>query len=219
MRDYEYVPRSEWKPVRKEILAIIREVQNLLKDRFTFSFAFIGSSHRGMITREVKGNRGYDFDVDIRVNDDEEDYSAGQLKHILHEALRQVSMNHGYSTCEDSSSVITMKMVDVSDSRIEHSCDFAIVNNYSDRNGKKHQQFVFFDKKTGEYVWRERSKEYCDQRRKEIEIKQAGMWNEVRDVYREKKKRFSDWKKSRALYAETINEVYIRLKNSAPDSE
>ena len=81
-----------------------------------------------MITREVKGNRGYDFDVDIRVNDDEEDYSAGQLKHILHETLRRVSMKHGYSTCEDSSSVITMKMVDVSDSRIEHSCDFAIVN-------------------------------------------------------------------------------------------
>ena len=126
-------------------------------------------------------------------------------------ALSSISWQYGFSCSKDSTSVITIKKVDTFNSRILYSCDFAIVNNYKDKNGNPHQQFVYFNKTRNEYYWRERSKEYCHIKEKEIKIKEAGMWNEVRKVYLDKKCRFSYQKKSRALYAETINEVFARM--------
>ena len=211
MRVFEYVPREEWKPVRREIVEIISSVRKLLKPKFTFSFAFIGSSHRGLITREINGNRGYDFDVDLRVNDEEEKYSADELKHMFMQAFDSISWQYGYRPCEDSKSVITMKRVDEFNSRILYGCDFAIVNNYFDKKGNPRQQYIFFDKENTEYLWFERSKEYCRLKEKEERIKEAGAWSVVRTVYLNKKCRFSYQKKSRALYAETINEVFMSL--------
>lgn len=43
-------------------------------DEFTFQFTFIGSSSRNMITYDPTTNVGFDFDVNIAVNDDNEDY-------------------------------------------------------------------------------------------------------------------------------------------------
>lgn len=213
MHEFEYVPREEWKPVRKELVEIIRKTQQLLSPNFTFSFAFIGSSHRGLITRERNGNRGYDFDVDLRVNDEDEEYSAEELKHLFMRAFDSVSWEYGYSPCEDSTRVITMKRVDEFNSKILYGCDFAIVNNYYDKKGNPRQQYVFFDKKSNEYLWLERSKDYCRLKEKEEKIKEAGVWSLVRSVYLDKKCRFSYQKKSRALYAETINEVFMGLEN------
>lgn len=211
MRQFKYVPRTEWQPVRNQVVDVIHEVQDLLRDDFTFSFEFIGSSHRNMIAREVNGNRGYDFDVDIRVNDEEEAFGPEELKHMLIDALNHVACKYGYSPCEDSTRVITLKKKDNLNSRILFSSDFAIVNDYDDKKGNPHQQYVYFNKSKTEYTWRERSKEYCGLKDKENRIKAAGQWKRVREVYLNKKCRYSYEKKSRALYAETINEVFSYL--------
>ena len=50
MFHYEYVSKKEAAPYRDEFLDITHEVQNQLRDKFTFSFDFIGSSARNMIT-------------------------------------------------------------------------------------------------------------------------------------------------------------------------
>ena len=211
MKQYEYVPKEEWKPVKRNLISIIHEVQNLLRDEFTFSFSFVGSSHRGMITREEGGNRGYDFDVDIRVNDDEEEFTAKELKYKIKNALNKVAWRYGYGPCEDSTRVITMKVIDRLTSRILYGCDFAIVNDYYDEDNNRRQQFVYYDKTTREYLWKDRSREYCNLKKNEALIKQAGKREELKDVYREKKRNNSEEKESRSLYVEAVHEVVSRL--------
>ena len=67
MYHFEYVPESQTKPVKKELLEIIYAVQDLLRDKFTFRFDFIGSSARNMITQDVRSNIGFDFgDIPVK---------------------------------------------------------------------------------------------------------------------------------------------------------
>ena len=80
MYHYEYVSRREAKPYKDEFIDIIHEIQNLLRDKFTFRYKFIGSSSRNMITCDFTTNKGFDFDVDFYINDDEEEYSAEEIK-------------------------------------------------------------------------------------------------------------------------------------------
>ena len=50
MHDFCYVSKKEAAPVKAELLDIIHEVQDIVRDDFTFQFTFIGSSSRNMIT-------------------------------------------------------------------------------------------------------------------------------------------------------------------------
>ena len=72
MREFEYVSRKEAAPHKENLINLIKAVQKELNPYFTFRFDFIGSSSRNMITREVNGNIGYDFDLNIEPNDPEE---------------------------------------------------------------------------------------------------------------------------------------------------
>ena len=83
MKHYEYVKKSEYMPVKKELIKLINLVQDDLRKKFTFRFDFIGSSSRNMITCDFSTNEGYDFDVNIEVNDSDERYSAKELKKLL----------------------------------------------------------------------------------------------------------------------------------------
>ena len=210
MRNFEYVPKEEYGPVKEKLIGLIKNVQYELRDYFTFQFTFIGSSSRNMITREIDGNRGYDFDVDIRVNN-AEDYTPAELKHLLMKAFNLFVHKYGYGFCEDSTRVLTIKTVDIWNPRICFSCDFAIVREVEGKDGKTHHLYVFNDKGNNEYCWHERSREYNGLKEKEEKIKQAGLWSDVRDIYLEKKCSYSDEKKSRTLFAETINEVFDSL--------
>ena len=64
---YEYVKKSEYAPVRKELEQIINRVQVYMRKNYglTFQFRLIGSGQRHLITRIKGGNRGYDFDYNV----------------------------------------------------------------------------------------------------------------------------------------------------------
>ena len=83
MSNFKYVPKKEYLPVKKELINLINLVQNEVREYFTFSFEFIGSASRNMITRDESSNVGYDFDVNIMVNDNDNVYSAKEIKQIL----------------------------------------------------------------------------------------------------------------------------------------
>ena len=139
MHDFEYVPKEEWKPIRDELLEIIHRLQNEVRDDFTFQYHFVGSSKRKMITRDRNSNTGFDFDVNIEVNDPDEDYSAEEIRNILHKGLDKITNPHrfpifGYDYTEDSTRVLTIKVKDRINSRISHSCDFCII--YECENGR-----------------------------------------------------------------------------------
>ena len=184
MHDFEYVPKEEWKPIRDELLEIIHRLQNEVRDDFTFQYHFVGSSKRKMITRDRNSNIGFDFDVNIEVNDPDGDYSAKEIRNILHKGLDKVTNPYGcpvfgYDYTEDSTRVLTIKVKDGTNSRILHSCDFCII--YECGNGR--QQYIRYNKKQNSYSWEYQPKGYMELPSKMEWTKKHGLWQQVRDIY------------------------------------
>ena len=206
---FEYVNKKEYQPIKNELIEMINNVQDKVRDKFTFRYDFVGSSKRNMITRDSRCNIGFDFDVDIMVNDDDEEYDASEIKNILMRAFNEFARRHyRYDYCEDNTRVFTMKVKDFKNSRIIHSCDFAIV--YDCGDGR--YQYIHHNKTQNTYFWEYQPKSENDLLKKENFIKKNRRWNEVRDLYLKKKNRNTDVnKKSRSIYVETINEIYDKL--------
>lgn len=144
MYHFKYVSKNEIAPMKKEIIELIHHVQNEVRNYFTFQYEFIGSVKRNMVTYDIQSNIGFDFDVNITVNDDDEEYSAKEIKHILMRTFNEFSHRYHYDSCEDSTRVFTIKVKDTKNSRILYSCDFAIVKNYGDCR----QEHIGYNKRT-----------------------------------------------------------------------
>ena len=209
MHDFDYVPAEEWKPVRDELLQIILRLQNEVSDSFSFQYHFVGSSKRKMITRDRKSNIGFDFDVNIEINDPYEDYSAAEIRKIIHRGLDRVTHSwefsgSGYNYAEESTRVLTIKVKDSFNSRILHSCDFCIINEC----GNGLQQYIRYNKKQNSYSWEYQPQGYSKLPSKIEWIKKHQLWQQVRDIYIDKKNNNTDNnKKSRSFFAETIHQV------------
>lgn len=204
-KKYDYVPRSEYLPVKKELEILINFVQDEVRDCFTFSFTYVGSTHRHLITKNTNSNVGYDFDVNIHVNDDQEEFEADEIRHTIMNAFNKHVRQFGYDYCENHKRVFTIKRKNIWNSTIISSCDFAIV--YDCHDGR--QQYIHFDKKFHSYYWEYLPVSNTELERRADTIKKNQMWSEVRNRYLEKKNDvINEDKKSRSLYAETINEIY-----------
>lgn len=204
MHDFCYVSKKEAAPVKAELLDIIHEVQDIVRDDFTFQFTFIGSSSRNMITYDRKSNIGFDFDVNIEVNDYDENYEPKEIRTIIRKALDKVARQHGYDYCEDSTRVLTIKKKDRPNSRIIHSCDFAIVNNC----GGGRQQYIRYNKDHQTYTWEYQGGGFETLPDKIDWLNENGYWGELRNYYKEKKNTNSNPQKhSRSIYAEAITEM------------
>lgn len=209
MYHFEYVSKKEAAPYKAELIEILHQVQDYVRDDFTFQFTFIGSSSRNMITYDPTTNIGFDFDVNITVNDDDEDYSPEEIRTILHNAFSRFMTAYGYNKCEQSTRVISIKVIDQWSSRVIRSCDFAVV--YEGRNG---QQYIRFNKERNYFSWEFQTQPYKELEFRADYLKENGHWNEVLEVYLDKKNNnYNPDKHSRSLYAETINECFRRHNN------
>ena len=210
MHDFEYVPNYEWEPVRDELLDIIHRLQDEVREHFTFQYHFVGSSQRRMITRDRNSNIGFDFDVNIEVNDPKEEYYAEDIRRILRKGLDRVTNPYGYSIfgydyTEDSTRVLTIKVKDRTNSRILHSCDFCII--YECGDGR--QQYIRYNKQQNSYTWEYQPKGFMELPAKIDWIKERGLWQEVRDHYLYMKNiNENPNKHSRTIFAETVHEVW-----------
>lgn len=204
MHDFRYVSKKQAQPIKDELYQILYMVQDLVRDNFTFSFTPIGSSSRNMITCDAKSNIGFDFDINIEVNDDNEDFEPKEIRTIIRTAIDRVAPRYGYKNCEDSTRVLTIKKVDTSHSRIIHSCDFAIVYNCGDGR----QQYIRFNKDNNYYFWEYQGKGFVGLEKKMDWLKRENLWGELQDYYIYKKNCNDNHNKhSRSIFAESINEM------------
>lgn len=200
MYDFRYVSKSELTPLKRELIELINLVQKEVREQFTFQYEFVGSVKRNMVTCDVKSNIGFDFDINLMVNNDDEEYRPKKIKHILMKAFNKFVGKYRYDSCEDSTRVFTIKVKDKHNSRILHSCDFAIINNCGD--------YIKFNKKENEYIWEEQPEGFYCLPEKIKFCKDNFLWLEVRKIYIEKKNCNTDKnKKSRSIFAETIHQV------------
>ncbi len=208
MHNYQYVSRKQLSPVKQNLIQIINSVQYDLCKDFTFRYDFVGSVKRNMVTYDVGTNIGYDFDVNIQINDDECRFSAKDIKTKIRLALNKVAYRYGYDNAEDSTRVLTIKVKDKKNSKILHSCDFAIVNDYVDDDGNECQKYIHFNKKQNRYFWQEQPQGFYLLEEKTKWIKDSGYWQKVRDLYLDKKNHNNNpHKHSRNIYAETVQEI------------
>ena len=204
MHDFRYVTKKQAQPIKDELYQILYMVQDLVRDNFTFSFTPIGSSSRNMITCDAKSNIGFDFDINIEVNDDNEDFEPKEIRTIIRTAIDRVAPRYGYKNCEDSTRVLTIKKVDTSHSRIIHSCDFAIVYNCGDGR----QQYIRFNKDNNYYFWEYQGTGFVGLEKKMDWLKRENLWGELQDYYIYKKNcNDNPDKHSRSIFAESINEM------------
>ncbi|MDE6725082.1 MAG: hypothetical protein K2J79_05700 [Ruminiclostridium sp.] len=204
MHDFRYVTKKEARPIKDELYQILHKVQNQIQDKFTFSFTPVGSSRHNMITYDTKSNIGFDFDINIEVNDDNEDFEPKEIRTIIRNAIDKIAPRYGYTFCEDSTRVLTIKKVNTYSSRIIHSCDFAIVNNCADGI----QQYIRFNKDNNYYFWEYRGKGFAGLNKKIGWLKNKKLWGELRDYYiKNKNINTNPHKHSRSILAESINEM------------
>ena len=211
MHDFVYVTKASVKPVKDELIQIIHEVQNIVREEyFTFQPRPVGSSSRNMITYDRKSNIGFDFDFDLEINDDDENYTPAEIRHIIKNAIDHVAPRYGYNHCEDSTRVLTIKEVNKHTSKIIHSCDFALVRI---KNGR--QQYIRFNKKNNNYTWEYQGKGFNNLDNKILWLKSNGYWGELQDYYIDKKNLNNNpYKHSRSIFAESINEMYQKMRYS-----
>ena len=214
MYNFNYVSKKQCRYVREDLEKLIHLVQDEVRRNFTFSYRFVGSAARNMITVDKTTNTGFDFDVNLCVNDTGE-LSPKEIRQILMQAFNKHGKNFKYESAEDEKRVFTIKVIDHKNSRIIRSCDFAIVNDYTDEYGEWRQEYIFFNRKQNKYEWKEQSEKFYDLPIKEEWIRDNGLWNFVRGIYLDKKNKNLDAnKKSRSLYAEAVNEVYEMNKET-----
>ena len=209
--DFRYISKNNpaVKADYKELIELLKELQDNLRSTFTFQFSIVGSYKRNMITYDAKSNIGYDFDFNVEVYDDNH-YSAKEIKTKLMNGLRGIVKKYGYSNPEDSTRVITIKKIDQKNSKILSSCDFCIVNNYVDEDGYDCQEYIKFDKKTKQYIWNEQSDGYYMLPEKIEWIKDSNdnLWDEVRERYIKLKNENEDPDvHSRTIFANAVHQV------------
>lgn len=208
MYNFQYVSKRHLFPVKHNLIQIINFVQDDLRKDFTFRYDFVGSVKRNMVTYDVGSNVGFDFDVNIQVNDDECRFSAKEIRTKIRLTLNKVALRFGYDNAEDSTRVLTIKVKDKQNSSILHSCDFAIINNYIDDDGNKCQEYIHFNKKQTTYTWEEQPYGYYLLDEKAAWIRDNGYTDEMRKLYLRKKNFNTDLNKhSRSIYAETVHEI------------
>lgn len=213
---YEYVSRNEYQPIRNELEEIIKKVQNICRElnkEFTFQFKLVGSGSRHLITRVENGNTGYDFDYNLILNNPDQNprWKPRYAKHLIMDAFQKALKGTNYNNPQDSTSAITIKVVDRKNKRIIHSCDFAIVYNVEDA-GAEYYKYIRFNKAQNNYTWEIRKcSENIDRKLNWLKEHVNGYWELIKKEYLKVKNANNDKNKhSFQLYYESICNVYNR---------
>ena len=186
--DYVFVSKHspEVSDAYYDLTQLLREVHEELKD-YTFQHRLVGSYEKNLITYDRKSSVGYDFDVDICPYNLAERFSAKEIKLKFKAALDKHCHKYHFDAAEDSKRVLTIKVKDKVHSRVLYSVDFAFVRECWDEDGLPFQEYIHFNKKQGSYSWSIQSSGFSALYERLDDIKAAGLWDELRNYYIEKK--------------------------------
>lgn len=211
---YEYVTKKEYSPYKVEIERIIRHAQRIMRTKYdtTFQYKLIGSANRHLVTKIKNGNRGYDFDYNLILQKTDLWENPKKLKKQFLNAFLEAIKNTPYNAPEDSTSSITLKVIDKKNSKIIRSCDLAIIYYLNEEDVDEGYMYLK-NWKNNRYSFEERtlSQNVSFKLNKILEYEQG--WNMIREEYLKVKNNNKDNnKKSFILYLESIHNVYNHLK-------
>lgn len=185
MQEYEYVTRSEYRPIKNEIESIIKKAQIIMKEKYEtpFCFELIGSGKRHLITRIKDGNKGYDFDYNLVIEHPGQGYKY--LPDVVNEdfrnAFNQAVKGTRFSFPEDSTSALTIACKDRKNSKRIFGCDLAIIYYTSDDPDDGY--YYLKNWKNGKYTFELRnSSQNIDWKLDDI-LEYKNGWNWIREEY------------------------------------
>lgn len=211
---YEYVKKSEYAPVKNELEKIIKCVQNEMWEKYglTFQFQLIGSGKRHLVTRIRGGNTGYDFDYNLIIQRwGNMQYNAETVKQSFIAAFKNALRGMRYSAPKDSTSAITIQVIDKRKSKILRRCDFAIVY-YQNCSRNDGYYYLRNNKKQNVYAFVFRSINFGIQKKVDDILGEDGGWAYISEEYRKLKDiNEGNEKHSYSLYVEAVNNVYNQM--------
>ena len=203
---FEYVnDKQKLKDLKIACETIIKSVQqSWLKDYFTFQFNLIGSGSNNLITQNGE-NGEFDLDYNFILQKDKQGLvnNPKQIKELFIKAFNEANPKLGFKPAENSTSVITSKLV--FENRLYFSFDVAIMCEGNNGNYLK----IVHNKTTGQYYWNEvrHSRNY---QTKIKAIKDSGKWNNLRERYLELKNQHLSRQEDIASFSiliQAINEI------------
>lgn len=210
---YVYVSKREYAPYRRELDEIVRQVQRIMRKKYktTFQPRLIGSAGRHLVTKIKNGNKGYDFDYNLILQKTPLCNDPKKLKRQFMDAFNEAVQGTSYSPPEDSTSAITIKVIDKKNSKIIRSCDFAIIDYLNDKEPNRGYRYLK-NLKNGTYEFCVRNQSINFSAKLDVIKEYDDGWNMVREEYIKLKNKNKDSnKKSFILYLESVNNVYNQL--------
>jgi hypothetical protein len=210
---YEFVNDTEIKPYRSYCSSILTDLRDLLLEEFEINtqFVLVGSGARNMVMRDGQGP--FDLDYNLVIISMPEKYwnDLGKLKNTVIASLNSIVGKTWFSDGHDSTSVVSSYLYLNNTPAVEFKFDIAILG----KNNQGNLCRLIHHKWYGNYNWCEvpSSKNV---RAKADKLKKLGMWNEVRDTYRELKnlylRRGDRDHPSFVVYVEAVNQIYQTIR-------
>ena len=203
----EYVSKKEVKPWRAMFHKWMKNIRTKLKEKgITFTYRLVGSAKRNLVIRHH--NKGFDCDYQIFIQRNNNNLSPKDIKLLFKSVMDEVCVVDCFEPCENSTSSLTIKMVDKAQSNVRVGYDVVILQETDEglkilrcqNKGTKKESFVL-----------ELLPDMTNMSAKLAKIKGKNQWNKLRELYYNKKINYNGEKKSFQLLNEAINEV-LQLK-------
>lgn len=221
---FRLVSWEECRPVKVQLNRINQKMYSYMNSNckeLLFDAELVGSGKRGLVTARIGGNQGFDFDYNLVIDPPEGfTYNPDAVKQIFMDALNYAIQGTGYSYASDSTRAMTIKVIDTENSRIVHSCDYAIVYYLDDG-----YYYLHNDKTNGSsYSFNYRQLKYPVEDMEQFIIdnsKDGHAW--IREKYLQLKNADKQDKQSYVLYIEAlyaiINEICQYHQSSVEDAD
>ena len=211
---YQFATKKDVQASNKWCRSVLIDVQNLVRDWFTFDFRLIGSGGKHLVTY----NEGQPFDLDYNIIIQKDKHSLHDkpaiIKEKFIEAFKAVFSKtitgfnaDEYFKINNSTSVITIKYIRYGS--LEFSFDVAIMQ----ENENGYLEKIIFDKKNNVFIWN-KVKQSDNLYDKAVQVKQNYDWNKVRNSYLELKNKClsnQDDTQAFSIFVLVINEFYNKL--------
>ena len=203
----EYVSKKEVKPWRAMFHKWMKNIRTKLKEKgIIFTYRLVGSTKRNLVIRHH--NKGFDCDYQIFIQRNKNSLSPKEIKLLFKSVIDEVCVADGFEPCENSTSSLTIKMVDKAQSKVRVGYDVVILQETDEglkilrcqNKGTKKESFVL-----------ELLPDMTNMSAKLAKIKGKKQCDKLRERYYNKKTNYNGEKKSFQLLNEAINEV-LQLK-------
>ena len=202
----EYMTKAEIQKWHIKFLGWIEHIRDKIRERgLTFDCRLVGSAKRHFVIRHH--NKGFDLDFQIILHKNKDNLSEKNVKKLFMDLLNPVVVEEGFDNCKDSTSAITIKMVDKEKSKIITGYDVVILKRILNYGVEKTEILRHYKDKTPQ-IWKfEQLPDIVNASEQFRKIKGPRMWQDLRERYYYKKTNDTSGKKSFQLLHEAVNET------------